>query len=100
MGHPGRSYERGGYEKKETGMFKTKFWIMLQYSAAEQHYRPGMIKLALSMSVARAIQHRQGKTSILTIKDRSQSNYQGRKKKKGKQRKKKRSSATLNTTYL
>lgn len=71
MGHAGRSYERGAYKKKETGMIKTKFWIMLQCTAAEQHYRPGMIKLALSMSTARAIRHRQGKTSILTIKDRS-----------------------------
>lgn len=38
------------------GMFKTKSWIMVQCSAAEQRYRPGMIKLALSIS--RAIQHR------------------------------------------
>lgn len=39
-------------------MFKTKSWIMLQFSAAEQHYRPGMIKIAISMSISRAIQHR------------------------------------------
>lgn len=71
MGHPRRSCKRGAYEKEEIGMFKTKLWIMLQCSAAEQHYRPGMIKLALSMSIARAIQHIQGKAWILTMKDTS-----------------------------
>lgn len=41
MGHPGRSNERGAYEKKETGMFNTKSWI--HYSAVLQNSTTGQV---------------------------------------------------------
>lgn len=72
---------------------------MLQYSAAEEHYRPGVIKLALSMSIVWAIQHRQSKTSILTIKERCQSNCITKEEKKKKRKAKEKEKKFSNLKY-